>query len=163
LNDEERTLVRIDELLPTLVESFRLRQKGKGPAFDVAIADGDVTVFASADRLTQAFENLIDNAISFSPSDSRIAVSLRSEGDLAVITIADQGPGIPAEHRDRVFSRFFSYRPNGDSDHSHTGLGLALVRAIVESYGGAVTAEARSGGGTKMIVVLPLDRGPFKR
>ena len=163
LNDEERSLVKVDGLLSALVESFRLRQGSSGPAFDLAIADGGVTVFASADRLTQAFENLIDNAISFSPSDSRIVVALRTEGDLAVISIADQGPGIPAEHRDRVFTRFFSYRPNGDPERSHTGLGLALVRAIVESYGGAVTAEARSGGGTKMIVVLPLDRGPFKR
>ena len=113
-------------------------------------------VFASADRLTQVFENLIDNAISFSPTGGRITIALRRSGDTAEITVADEGPGIPDEHRDRIFARFFTYRPQTGPDRSHTGLGLALVRAIVESYGGSVAAEPRSGGGTKMVVTLPL-------
>jgi len=163
LNDEERTLVRLDDLLPALVESFRLRLGNGGPTFILSISEGDVTVFASPDRLTQALENLIDNAVSFSPPGAPINVSLTTAGDSARITIADRGPGIPEEHRDRVFSRFFSYRPQDDPDRSHTGLGLALVRAIVESYGGLITAEPRSGGGTEMVVFLPLDRAPFSR
>lgn len=163
LNDEERTLVRLDNLVPALVESFRLRLGSSGPNFDLAISEGGITVFASPDRLTQALENLIDNAVSFSPPAAPINVSVTTAGDSARITIADRGPGIPEEHRDRVFSRFFSYRPEDDPDRSHTGLGLALVRAIVESYGGLITAEPRSGGGTEMVVFLPLDRAPFRR
>lgn len=163
LNDEERTLVRLDNLVPALVESFRLRLGGNGPSFELAISEGGITVFASPDRLTQALENLIDNAVSFSPPGVPIHVSVTTAGDSARITIADRGPGIPEEHRDRVFSRFFSYRPEDDPDRSHTGLGLALVRAIVESYGGLITAEARQGGGTEMVVFLPLDRSPFRR
>ncbi len=162
LTDEELTLVRLDELVPTLIESFRLRLGGSGPAFELNLTEGDITVFASADRLTQALENLIDNAVSFSPPEAPITVSLTVAGDSARITIGDRGPGIPEEHRERVFSRFFSYRPDNDPDRNHTGLGLALVRAIVESYGGSITAAPRREGGTEMVMFLPLDRAPFR-
>jgi len=162
LDQEERTLVQLDELIPALVESFRLRLGSTGPAFDVHISEGDVTVFASADRLTQALENLIDNAVSFSPQGAKITVSLTIAGESARITIGDRGPGIPDEHRERVFARFFSYRPTSDPDRNHTGLGLALVRAIVESYGGTIVSAPRRGGGTEMVVFLPLDRAPFR-
>lgn len=156
LDDEERTPVNLDELLSALIESFRLRNGESGQSFDLALADARVKVEASADRLTQAFENLIDNAVSFSPPTGHVAVSLRRVGGSAEVTVSDEGPGIPDEHVDRIFGRFFSYRPDDDPDSSHTGLGLALVRAIVESYGGTINAEERSGGGTKMVVVLPL-------
>jgi two-component system sensor histidine kinase ChvG len=156
LDEEERTSVHLDELLSALVESFRLRNADSGISFDLALADAHVTVEASADRLTQVFENLIDNAISFSPPTGHVAISLQRTGRTAEVTVADEGPGIPEEHKGRVFRRFFSYRPDEEAVSGHTGLGLALVRAIVESYGGSISAEERSGGGTKMVVSLPL-------
>ena len=146
----------LDELLPALVESFRLRNSESGISFDLALSDAHVTVEASADRLTQVFENLIDNAVSFSPPSGRVTVALRTAGNTAEVTVADEGPGIPDEHQRRIFRRFFSYRPEDEAGSGHTGLGLALVRAIVESYGGSIDAAPRSGGGTKMVVVLPL-------
>ena len=159
LDDEEPTRVVLDELLAALVDGFRLRNGATGLHFDLALADARVVVFASADRLTQVFENLVDNAVSFSPPDGHVTIAMRATSDTAEVTIADEGPGIPTEHRDRIFSRFFSYRPGEKGGSGHTGLGLALVRAIVESYGGTITAEPRSGGGTKMIVVIPLAEG----
>ncbi len=159
LDDEERADVPLDQLLSGLVESFRLRNADSGLVFDLALADADVAIFASADRLTQAFENLIDNAISFSPEGGRITIALKADAESAEVTIADEGPGIPEEHRDRIFSRFFSYRPDDDAGSNHTGLGLALARSIVESHGGTIAAEPRSGGGTKMVMVLPLAEG----
>jgi len=156
LDDEERADVPLDQLLSGLVESFRLRNADSGLVFDLALADADVAIFASADRLTQAFENLIDNAISFSPEGGRITIALKADAESAEVTIADEGPGIPEEHRDRIFSRFFSYRPDDDAGSNHTGLGLALARSIVESHGGTIAAEPRSGGGTKMVVFFPL-------
>jgi two-component system sensor histidine kinase ChvG len=159
LDDEERTKVSLDELLSALVESFRLRGASSGIQVGLEVSDADVTVEASADRLTQVFENLIDNAVSFSPPSGRVTISLREAGDTVEVAVSDQGPGIPAEHRNRIFHRFFSYRPEDDQDSGHTGLGLALVRAIVESYGGSVTAEPCDSGGTKMVVVLPVADG----
>jgi len=156
LDDEELTEVALDQLLSALVDGFRLRNAHSGIHFDLALTDAHVTVEASADRLTQVFENLIDNAVSFSPSSGHVTVALRSVGKNAEVTISDEGPGIPDEHRDRIFHRFFSYRPDDAAGSGHTGLGLALVRAIVESYGGRIEAKPRGGGGTKMVVLLPL-------
>jgi two-component system sensor histidine kinase ChvG len=157
LDEEARETVPVDELLSVLIESFRLRFAGNGPQFVLALADHRVTVSASADRLTQVFENLLDNAVSFSPPDGTVTVTARRQGGSAVVTIADDGPGIPEEHLERVFDRFFSYRPTAAADDGHSGLGLSVVRAIVEGYGGQVRAEPRHGGGTKMVVELPLE------
>ena len=156
LDDEELVEVCLDELLAALVESFKLRTADSSVQFDLAISDARVVVEASVDRLTQVFENLIDNAISFSPPGGRIVVTVRTSGSFAEVTVSDDGPGIPDEHRDRIFNRFFSYRPNDAEDRGHTGLGLALVRAIVESYGGSIDAQSQSGGGTTMVVALPV-------
>jgi len=156
LDDEERSEVVLDHLLSALVESFRLRNADSGLHFDLALANADVVVFASADRLTQVFENLIDNAVSFSPEGGRITITLKAKTESAEVTITDEGPGIPDEHRDRIFSRFFSYRPEDTNGSNHTGLGLALTRSIVESHGGTITSKPRSRGGTKMVMVLPL-------
>ncbi len=155
LDDEELTAVSLDALLGALIESFRFRIGERGPHLDLVLEEEDLVVEASADRLTQVFENLIDNAISFSPPASTVVVTLRKRDTAAEISVADQGPGIPAEHLDRIFSRFFTYRPGESDSNDHTGLGLALVRAIVESYGGRVQVTERENAGSVFIVTLP--------
>ena len=83
---------------------------------------------------------------------------MRENGDEIQTVVSDGGPGIPEEHRRRIFSRFFSYRPDNDDDDDdgHTGLGLAIVRAIVEGYGGRIDFRNRVGGGVEFVVSLPL-------
>lgn len=156
IDEEELERVSLDALLEGLVEAFRLRRGSRGPEFTLALADRKVEVMTSADRLTRVFENLLANAVSFSPADGTVTLTLRIEDEQAVITIADEGPGIPDEHLERIFSRFFSYRPDHPDDGGNSGLGLSIVRAVVEAYHGTVTAGARSGGGAKMTVRLPL-------
>lgn len=113
-------------------------------------------VRAHPDRLAQVLENLIDNAVSFSPDPGSVVVSLHVEGRWVVVGVADRGPGIPENHRERVFERFFSYRPGtGTARHEHAGLGLAIARAIVEAYHGTIAARPRDGGGTMMEVRVP--------
>jgi signal transduction histidine kinase len=116
-------------------------------------------------------ENLLDNAASFAPPGSEVEVTVRREGPWAVLCIADRGAGIPPEHFQRIFDRFFSYRPASlagqafaqstakaaDPRLEHPGLGLAIVKAIVEGYGGAVRALNRDGGGAVFEVRLPAE------
>ncbi|HET8798669.1 MAG TPA: ATP-binding protein, partial [Thermoanaerobaculia bacterium] len=139
-------------LLLQIVEGFRMRE-GSGVRFDIQLADGPLVVEASEDRLTQVFENLLDNAVSFSPPGGAIRVDVTVEGPSIEIRIADTGPGIPDANLPRIFDRFFTQRPE-PSRTGHTGLGLAIVKAIVEGYGGAIEA-ANGERGAVFTVRLP--------
>jgi two-component system sensor histidine kinase ChvG len=158
IDEEELERVALDRLLAGVVEAFRLRRGVRGPTFELDLPDAEVAVTASADRLTRVFDNLLANAVSFSPPGGTVTVSLRVAGNRAVATVADRGPGIPEEHLERIFDRFFSYRPDGSGD-GHSGLGLSIVKAVVEAYHGAVRAANRSAGGAEISVELPLAGG----
>jgi two-component system sensor histidine kinase ChvG len=111
-------------------------------------------VMASPERLSQVFENLLANAIGFSPEGSAIVLTVREDAGQAVVTIDDAGPGIPDAHMERIFQRFFTYRPI-DARREHVGLGLAIAKQIVESYGGNIAASNRPQGGASFEVRLP--------
>lgn len=154
---EEQSVGPIDlrPLLEALIERFELRN-GKRLRYQLVAEPDTPPVLASPDRLAQVFENLLDNAATFSPPEGEIRLELERADGQVVVRVADQGQGIPEEHLDKIFHRFFTYRPhttNGKGDH--TGLGLSIVRAIVEGYGGAVTADNRDAGGAVLEVRLP--------
>jgi two-component system sensor histidine kinase ChvG len=151
LEAEPSETVDLEPLLRQVVESVRLRE---GRTAVELIAASPVRVSASPERLTQVLGNVLDNAASFSPPGGRVAVTLDQEGGAARVTVEDQGPGIPDAHLDRIFERFFSYRP-GEARNGHTGLGLAIVKAIVEGYGGSVAAYNRPEGGARFEIRLP--------
>jgi two-component system, OmpR family, sensor histidine kinase ChvG len=111
-------------------------------------------VMASPERLSQVFENLLANAIGFAPVGSRVTVTVKEEAGEAVVTVDDAGPGIPEAHMRRIFQRFFTYRPI-DTRREHVGLGLAIAKQIVESYGGRISAANRPGGGARFEARLP--------
>ncbi len=117
----------------------------------IASPSHPVFVVASEDRLIQAFGNVIDNAISFSPG--LVLVSIAEEGGEAVVRIDDEGPGIPPEHLERVFERFFTFRPDRGS---HDGLGLSIAHAIIEAYGGTIRASNLAPRGARFEIRLPL-------
>lgn len=136
---DEPELVELDPLLHHLVEGFRMRE-GARIRFDLQ-TDGDALVVeASRDRLIQVFENLLDNAVSFSPPGAAVSVHAARDNGAVIVRVSDQGPGIAESSRDRIFDRFFTHRPDSARHESHTGLGLAIVKAIVEAYGGTITA-----------------------
>jgi len=150
---EERQRVDVGALARQLVDSFSMR--GQGP---VTVrpegARGAFEVDGSPERIAVVLENLIDNAISFSPVGVEVEVELERSGHDIRIDVRDRGPGIPPEHLERVFDRFFTYRPEERAE-SHSGLGLAIVRAVVQSHGGSVAIANRDDGGTSVVVTLP--------
>jgi len=107
-------------------------------------------------RLGQVFRNLLDNARSFGPAGTTIAVTLRIEGGWAVVTIDDEGPGIPQNKAEAIFGRFYSERPEGEKYGTHSGLGLNIARQIVEAHNGDIMAANRPSGGARFTVRLPL-------
>jgi two-component system OmpR family sensor kinase/two-component system sensor histidine kinase QseC len=103
--------------------------------------------------LAALVRNLVDNAIRYSPHGAHVALSVQREGTQAVLRVDDDGPGIPADERERVFDRFYR-RDSGDADGS--GLGLAIVRGVVQRHGGTVALDSSPAGGLRVVVRLPL-------
>jgi two-component system sensor histidine kinase ChvG len=166
LEEEERTPVPLGELLSELVEGFRLRGAGT-LSYEVALPGQELYVLASPERLVRVFENVLDNARSFSPEGGTVKVRLERSGDEARVTIHDQGPGIPEQHLAGIFTRFFSFReepgePPGSetpgADEEHTGLGLAIARAIIDGYGGSISARNSAEGGAVFEIRLDASR-----
>lgn len=102
-----------------------------------------VLVLGQGGRLAQVFDNLISNALSFSPNGEHIIVTIEEASDHAKITIDDNGVGIPESRLEKIFDRFYSERPVSESFGMHSGLGLSIAKQIVESLGGSIHAENR--------------------
>jgi two-component system sensor histidine kinase ChvG len=122
--------------------------------------DDRVVVRAGKGMLEMVLQNILENAISFSPRGSTMSVTLTQDRHKVELRVEDEGPGIAAERIDYVFERYFSSRPTQDdgTQPPHSGLGLWIVRRNVEALGGEVSAANRSGGGLSIVVVLPRSR-----
>ncbi|HTV90423.1 MAG TPA: ATP-binding protein, partial [Stellaceae bacterium] len=97
-------------------------------------------------RLSQVFLNLFANAASFSPAAGEIRIRAAPDGRAVVITVEDQGPGIPEDKLTAIFDRFYSERPAGEKFGTHSGLGLSISKQIVEAHRGRIWAENRIDG-----------------
>lgn len=109
-------------------------------------------------RMERVFENLIDNAISFSPDGGLVSIGAIPEDGMLELRFEDEGPGVAEDARETIFRRFHSIRPDTEAFGTHSGLGLAIARTIVEAHGGAITVESRDDrlGGARFVVRLPL-------
>lgn len=118
----------------------------------------DLVVACDAPRLERVLQNLLDNAVSFSPPGGPIEIALSSEHNRVKIAVSDHGPGIPESARERVFERFHSLRPAPEEFGTHSGLGLAIARTIVEAHYGRLVATDRTDGktGARLVISLPL-------
>lgn len=117
---------------------------------------GSAMVWGDMAQLERVIENMIDNAISFSPQHGVVRVAATRDGREIVITVDDNGPGIPEAAREQIFERFHSDRPENEAFGTHSGLGLAIARTIVEAHGGTISATAHeTDHGARLLVRLP--------
>jgi PAS domain S-box-containing protein len=107
-------------------------------------------------RIAQLLGNLLSNAVKFTPDGGKVEVKLRTEGDQAVLTVADTGIGIPAADRERIFERFFRTAIAKRQAIQGTGLGLTITQAIVAAHNGTIAVESDEGHGSTFTVRLPL-------
>jgi two-component system, OmpR family, sensor kinase len=121
----------------------------------VALDLGDpVMITGVADDLHRLAGNLVENALIHTSAGTPVTVSVRREGDDAVLEVADRGPGVPASMRERVFERFA--RGGGDANRAGgSGLGLAIVKAVTDAHGGRVELLDAPDGGARFVVTLP--------
>ncbi|QZA32255.1 HAMP domain-containing sensor histidine kinase [Hydrogenibacillus sp. N12] len=135
-----------------LVFHEKARETTREPA--TASADPPASgawVLGDRDDLMRLFGNLLDNAIKYTPAPGRIDVDLAETAEAVVLTVADTGPGMDAETVERLFDRFY----RGSAAGSGSGLGMNIVRAIVEDHGGAIDVDSAPGQGTRILVRLP--------
>nr|WP_203656072.1 HAMP domain-containing sensor histidine kinase [Actinocatenispora rupis] len=119
-------------------------------------ADGPPVVLGDEPRLRQVLRNLVDNAMAHTPAGTPVEVRVRTEDGTAVVEVADQGPGLTAEQRDRVFERFYRVDKARSREAGGTGLGLAIVASLVTAHRGTVEVDSEPGEGATFRVRLPL-------
>ena len=105
--------------------------------------DGPFVVQGVEDRLAQVLQNLVSNARSFSPRGGSIALGLRRDGAEVVVSVDDEGPGVPVGMEEAIFRRFYTLRPEGETFGTHSGLGLSISRQIAEAHGGRLICANR--------------------
>jgi two-component system sensor histidine kinase GlrK len=136
--------VSLKSLVQEAMRSHELAAQAKG--LHLALEAQSATVEADPDKLRSVFDNLIGNAVKFTPAGGNVSVRARSSGDGAVIDVIDSGPGVPAEERDSIFDSFFRGRAKASARVEGSGLGLAIAREFVEAHGGKISVLAEERG-----------------
>ncbi|MFB3879757.1 MAG: sensor histidine kinase [Armatimonadota bacterium] len=151
----DRKTVDLARLVREVVSEARQRA-GLGAA-SVAISGPDhgVEVVGDPEALAELADNLVSNAIKYSPEGGLVRVSLGIEGERVRLSVADQGIGIPPEEQSKVFEEFYRATNARESGKEGTGLGLSIVRAIAEAHNGTISVESQPGRGATFQLVLP--------
>lgn len=144
----------VEAIATTVLDTLREKARIRDVTLELQ-CDPELTVYADPSALEQILVNLVENAIKYGPPGGTVAVSAFEERDEIRIEVIDQGPGIPPEHRPRVFERFYRVDPGRARREGGTGLGLAIVKNLTESMGGRVGVEPREPHGSVFFVGLP--------
>lgn len=151
-----RRCVAAGELVKAVLAQVAPRAHALGVEFEVDVRLAEVRLQIDSGQIERALLNLLVNALDAMGKGGRIgirAAEIRDDDGMAAIVVEDNGPGIPAELRQRIFHPFFTTKETG------TGLGLAIVHRIVEAHGGRITAGQRQGGGASFVLALPAGEG----
>lgn len=149
--------VNLCDLVMHIISTFKHRLEEKNLAFEIECDEDFPLVRADAFRMEQVFINLIDNAIKYSEK-GKIKIELRKIDDETVkIIVSDEGIGIPKEHQERIFERFYTVDKSRSRKSGGTGLGLSIVKHIILLHDGNIQVESEEGKGTKFIIHLPIN------
>ena len=140
-------VVNLAELVRDVTGSLSILADERRQRFHIA-AHSDAVVHADRLVLRDAITNVVDNAIKYGPTGTVIGVRVETDPDKAVLTITDEGPGIPEEHRSRIFDRFYRIDEGRSREMGGTGLGLAIAKWAVEANGGQIAYESNGTGST---------------
>jgi two-component system sensor histidine kinase ChvG len=149
----ELALIDIAAMLRALVDVHEATRTDCSPRLVLEVLERGrpLIVPGIETRLSQVFRNVIGNAVSFSPLRGEIRLTARHDGRAVLVTVEDEGPGIPDDKLTAIFDRFYTERPLGEKFGTHSGLGLSISKQIIEAHRGMIWAENRKGGGGAVI------------
>ncbi|WP_439632499.1 stimulus-sensing domain-containing protein [Glycocaulis sp.] len=157
---DQVTPVDLVRLIRDIVRVYIDGERASPGQLELQTSLGEAFVAAREEPLGRVFTNLIDNALTFSPPDGKVRIFIKRKHGNAreryIVTVEDDGPGIPPEALETIFNRFYTQRPAGAAFGTHSGLGLAIARQIISAHGGTIHAENRTGpaSGARFVIEL---------
>jgi len=145
----------IRPLIDQTIEEIGPLAEAKKINLEVIVTEVLPIIKIDSERILQALRNIIGNAMKFTPEKGRVKISVRSVDHGVEVSVADTGPGIPAESLITIFEKFQQATTGGSSPIKGTGLGLAIAKEIITHHGGKIWAESEPGHGSTFIFVLP--------
>ncbi len=146
--------VDINEMIRRIIIRFSQKIENKGIIPEIDITDGKLLVSADADKIEEVLQNLVDNAVKFTPEGKKIALSCVKKGELAYISVKDEGVGISDDELKFIWDRFYTVDKAHTGHKSGTGLGLAIVKSIIEQHGQTINVKSQQGKGTEFVFTL---------
>jgi signal transduction histidine kinase len=149
--------VRLDEVIRQVVERYETTASENQVALGYRCQTGEpATIIATTDGVDRIFNNLVSNAVKYTPRGGSVSVVLSTENGIARVEVADTGIGIPEESLNHLYEEFYR-APNAKAQVKEgTGLGLAITKGLVTRYGGKIAVQSKIGQGTSFIVTFPL-------
>ena len=148
--------VDVAQVVNQVLDEFAARHASR--KLHTHLTSSPVFLWADRDRLHQVISNLIDNAVKYSPENGEVIVSIERHGEEGVVSVSDNGPGIPAEEQPRLFQKFSRLDSRDDKETYGYGLGLYLSRRLIEAMSGRIWVESKPGHGTTFHFALPLTK-----
>ena len=143
-----------------MVDEFEVQARDKNIQLRVE-SNGEIWASCDRDRVVQVIGNLLDNALKFAPPESAIVAEVTATDSGKVrVAVADSGPGVPQEHKTKIFEKFHQLKQGKKLHGQSVGLGLAICKSIVEAHGGAIWVEDNAAGGSLFCFDLPASATP---
>jgi len=156
-NKDEFVSINFTDLVRRAVKAAVANAEQKHQALNIELPEEDIQIFGDRQNLSQLVDNLIDNAIKYTPEEGSIFVSVVNNDGIAQLQVRDTGIGISPQYQQRVFERFYRVDKARSQSLGGTGLGLSIVKNIAEKHGGSVGVESQLGSGSTFTLKLPLE------
>lgn len=150
----EKEDIDLYSLSESILQGFSTKLEEKN--ISALLVGDEISIFADRVRMGQVIANLLSNAIKYTDENGKIMITVRRDGNNALLVVEDNGIGIPAEDQTRVFERFYRTDKSRARKTGGAGIGLSISKAIVQAHGGTITCESESGTGSNFIVKIPL-------
>jgi signal transduction histidine kinase len=158
--DEKFTTKRLSDWVEEQIESYYHYARRKNIQIDYISDKGADQLYFDFDSLEKVFTNLLSNAIRYSDEDSKIIIRLSINAHKFYLSVKDNGIGIKPEDQEKIFEEFYRSSEAKEKEYMGTGLGLPLVKQIVEKFNGTIEVESEPGQGSKFMVTIPIEQYP---